>query len=358
MNQRKFAGQPDLNKKYRVVQWAAGRMGKKSIRGIISHPGLELVGLYVYSESKEGQDAGTLSGLPPLGIKATRSIDDVIKLKPDCVLYMQEGFNLDDLCRLLKSGINIITTRSEFFYAEKMDPTIRQRIEEACKQGNSSIHAAGSSPGFSTQVMPLALTYLTRKLDCLTIDEFADIPRSTTPDMITKVMGFGTKSANARIDQAILDNIREGFAQSLSALGDALSIPLDGFETLGECAAANHPITLNDGFVIEKGTMAAQRITVSGMRNGRPVLRFRANWFCSKDLDPKWDVGGEGWRFVVEGDAPLDVRVTYPRTDEGYSEQLAGYTVHPAINAIPYVCAAAPGVQTIFDLPPIISRLG
>jgi hypothetical protein len=28
----------------------------------------------------------------------------------------QEGFDLDDLTRLLSSGINVVTTRSEFFY--------------------------------------------------------------------------------------------------------------------------------------------------------------------------------------------------------------------------------------------------
>jgi hypothetical protein len=35
---------------YRVVQWSAGRMGKKSLRAVVDHPDLELVGLYVYSE--------------------------------------------------------------------------------------------------------------------------------------------------------------------------------------------------------------------------------------------------------------------------------------------------------------------
>ena len=63
---------------------------------------------------------------------------------------MQEGFDLDDVTRLLGSGINIITTRNEFFYAAAMDPTVRQRVE----QGGTSIHATGSSPGFSTTTMP------------------------------------------------------------------------------------------------------------------------------------------------------------------------------------------------------------
>ena len=47
---------------YRVVQWATGNIGTKSLRAVIEHPGLELVGLYVHSADKAGTDAGELCG--------------------------------------------------------------------------------------------------------------------------------------------------------------------------------------------------------------------------------------------------------------------------------------------------------
>ena len=343
---------------YRVVQWAAGRMGKKAIAGVISHPSLELVGLHVHSESKVGQDAGVLAGLKPIGITATHGIEDVLALTPDCVLYMQEGFDLDDLTLLLRSGINAITTRSEFFYAAAMDPDIRARVEEACQQGGSSLHATGSSPGYSTTTMPLTLVYPMQRLDELTIDEYADIPASVPPDMITKVMGFGLPVASTEMDPGLLQYVVIGYQQSLAALADAIGLPLDGFDVRGDIACATEPVTLSDGSVIEKGTMAAQRITVAGMRNGKPLLTFRAHWFCTHDLDRDWEMGGEGWLFTTKGDAPMQVRVTYGRTDEGYSEHLAGYTATPAVNAIPYVVDAEPGIRTIFELPPMVAQLG
>lgn len=346
------------DKTYRVVQWSAGRMGKKAIRAVVDHPNLELVGLHVHSPDKEGQDAGVLAGIDPVGILATRNVEDVVALRPDCVLYMQEGFDLDDLARLLSSGINVVTTRSEFFYVAAMEPTIRDRIEAACQQGGASIHATGSSPGFSTTTMPLTLVYPMRRLDELTIDEYADIPASVGPDMITKVMGFGSPVANTVMDPALLEGTALGYKQSLAALADAIGQPLDGFEVRGDIARATQPFTLSDGFVIETGTMAAQRITVEGRRNGKPFLTFRAHWFCTPNLDPDWKISGEGWLFTTKGDAPMQVRVTYGKTDEGYSEHLAGYTAHPAVNAIPYVVEAAPGVRTIFDLPQIVSRFG
>lgn len=343
-------------KTYRVVQWSAGRMGKKSVRAVTDHPDLELVGLYVYSEDKEGADAGVLAGIEPLSIAATRDIEDVVALAPDCVLYMQEGFDLEDLTRLLASGINVITTRNEFFYGPAMDPEIRSRIEEACRQGGTSIHATGSSPGFSTTTMPLTLVNPMRRLDGITIDEYADIPASVGPEMI-KLMGFGRPIDGTAMDPAMLAPFVTGYQQSITALADAIGLPLDGFDLRGDIARATEPCTLSDGWVIEEGTMAGQRLTVAGMRNGKPFITFRAHWFCTQHLDPDWQVGGEGWLFTTTGDAPMQVRVTYGRTDEGYSEHLAGYTAHPAVNAIPYVVEADPGIVTIFDLPPVVARL-
>ena len=352
----KTSNSDSRNKLYRVVQWAAGRIGQSAMRATIRHPQLELVGLHVHSESKEGRDAGELCGLDPIGVYATRSIDAVIALKPDCVMYMQEGYNVGDMCRLLEAGINIVTTRSEFFYAKAMDPQIRQSIEDACQKGRSSLFATGSSPGFSTEVLPLALIYMSRRLDCLTIDEFADIPASTTPEMITNVMGFG-KPMPKEFSQQMLEHVAIGFAQSLGAVADGVGLTVDRFETTGEFALANSPVRLPGGAVIEKGMVAAQRITVAGVRNGKPLMRFRANWYCSRDIDQNWELNENGWRVLVEGDTPMDVKISYPRTSEPFADQMSGLTAHPAVNAVPYVCDAAPGIRTNVDLPIIVPRL-
>lgn len=347
---------PDKDKRYRVAQWATGKVGKKSLKGIIQHPMLELVGLYVHSEAKEGRDAGELCGLEPVGISATRSIGDIISLKPDCVMYMQEGVDLDDVCLLLEAGINIVTTRGEFFYPEKMDPQIRQRTEAACRKGGSSLHATGSSPGFITEALPLVLASVARRIDCITIDEFAYIPESCSTEMVFDVMGYGRQPGN-EFDQNLLTHMAQCFEQSLSMLANSLSLELDSVEARGETANATSRIEISDGAFIEKGTVAAQRITVAGMRNGKPLLRFRANWYCATEIEPSWTMGKTGWRVTVEGDTPFDISIELPKNSESVAEQMGGYTAHRAVNAIPYVSAARPGIVTIADLPQIIARL-
>ncbi len=345
------------NKTFRVVQWAAGRIGQSAMRAVIRHPDLELVGLHVHSESKEGRDAGELAGVDPIGVKATRSMDDVLALKPDCVLYMQEGYNVDDMCRLLESGINLITTRSEFFYGKMMDATLRDRLESACQKGGSSLFATGSSPGFSTAVLPIAMAYMSRRVDCITVDEFADIPASTSPEMITQVMGFG-KPAPDVFNQQLLDHMSVGFAQSIGAVADALNLHVVRFQVSGEAALTKSPVEIPGGGQLEVGTMAGQRITVEGLNSDdKPVIRFRVNWYCGKDLDQDWELADNGWRVSVEGDTPMRVEVGFPRSEEQpYAQQMSGLTAHPAVNAVPYVCEAAPGIRTQLDLPFVLPR--
>src|SRR5579871_505107 len=152
------------SRRYRVVQWATGNIGLRSLRAVIDHPGLELVGVYVYAEGKAGRDAGELCGAAPTGVRATRNIEDILALRPDCVLYMADRVDVDTLCRLLESGANVVSTRMEFHHRDSIDPATRERIEAACRRGGSSLHSTGSSPGFITEAVPIVLTSIQRRL--------------------------------------------------------------------------------------------------------------------------------------------------------------------------------------------------
>jgi 2,4-diaminopentanoate dehydrogenase len=336
---------------YRVVQWATGNIGTRSLRAVIEHPHLELVGLYVHSDAKEGSDAGELCGLGRTGVAATRDIKKILALKPDCVLYMADRADVDVLCRLLESGIDVVSTRSEFHRPAALDPAVRQRIDTACQRGGATLHSTGSSPGFITEALPIVLMSLQRRLDRLTIDEFADMSSRNSPDLLFHVMGFGT-------DPSVFDSRRFGhgavaFGPSLGALADAIALPLDAVESTGEVATARRTVEIAAG-TIEAGTVAAQRMIVSGMRNGEPLVRFRASWYCATDLEPAWDLRETGWHVLLQGDLPLEIDIRFPVSPEEWGATSPGVTAHRAVNAIPYVCAAAPGIRTTAELPQII----
>jgi hypothetical protein len=343
------------DRRYRVVQWATGNIGRRALQAVIEHPALDLVGLWVHSDAKAGRDAGALCGLGPTGVTATNDVDEILALGADCVLYMPSGTDVDVLDRLLASGTNVVTTRGDFHRPASMDPGVRARIEEACRVGRVSIHSTGSSPGFISEALPLVLTSVQRRLECLTIEEFADLSSRDSPELLFGLMGFGA-------DPAAFDPRRlgqhgvAGFGASLRLLADALGLPLDDVEGTAAVAACRQSTTIAAG-TIDAGRVAAQRFEVTGVRGGRALLRFRAMWYCTTDLEPAWDLRETGWHVLVDGDTPLDVDIRFPVSPDRYAAVSPGYTAHRAVNAVPFVCEAPPGIRTTVDLPQIIASL-
>jgi 2,4-diaminopentanoate dehydrogenase len=270
------------------------------------------------------------------------------------VLYMPQSCNFDEVCRLLASGANIVTTRGEFLNPARIDPALRQRVEEACYAGGTSIHSTGSSPGFITEAVPLVLTSIQRRLESLRINEYADLSKRDSPDMLFNVMGFGRPPAKS--DEGRLHHLREAFGPSLELVAGALSIPLDSVDVSGGTATARRTTQIAAG-VLEAGTMAAQRTTVSAMSKGRAVLSFTATWYCTSDLNETWDLRPTGWHIAVEGDTPLDVDLHMPVPLERMAAVSPGYTAHRAVNAVPFICEAAPGIRSSVELPQIIADL-
>jgi 2,4-diaminopentanoate dehydrogenase len=338
----------------RVVQWATGNIGSRSLRGVIEHPALDLVGVYVYADAKAGVDAGALCGLAPTGVIATRDADEIVALGADCVIYMARALDVDEVCRILSAGANVVTTRGEFHHPPSMDLATRSRVEEACELGSASIHSTGSSPGFITEAIPLVLTSIQRRLDVLAIEEYADLSKRDSRELLFDLMGFGAPPA--ALSEGRLSHGLTSFGPSLRLVAEGLGIPLDDLEASGAVAVATSDVDIAAG-TIATGTVAAQQVGVSGMRGGRPVLSFRATWYCSTAIEPAWDLRATGWRVVVDGDAPLDVELRFPFPLDRMADLSPGYTANRAVNAVAAVCAAGPGIRTTLDLPPIRAQL-
>jgi len=99
-------------------------------------------------------------------------------------------------------------------------------------------------------------------------------------------------------------------------------------------------------------------MTVIGRRNGEELIAFSATWYCSTEIDAAWELREGGWRVTVEGDCPLDIDIRLAIPLERMAETTPGYTANRAVNAVPVVCRAAPGIRTTIDLPQVVANLG
>lgn len=336
-----------------VVQWATGNIGSRALRQVLRDPDLELVGVYVTDPGKVGQDAGTLAGEPPCGIRATSDKAEIIALRADCVLYMPLLGDLDDVVALLAAGSNVVTTRGEFQAGgAQLSAEDRERVLEACAAGGSSVYATGSSPGFITDALPHALLSLQHEVERLEIDEYANMSRRDSPLLVMDLMGFGRPPET--FQPATAQYLLGEFSPSLAKLAEAAGRPVEEWSATGEAAVATRDVEIAAGLV-RAGTIAAQRMIMTGTTGGSEAIRFATNWYVTTDLDPGWsDLLTAGWRVRVHGDAPLAVTVEVPVDLDALNDHTPSLTANRPVNAVRHVVSAAPGILTTADLPPLV----
>ena len=342
----------------KVIQWATGGVGRAAIDGIVAHPELQLVGCWVHSADKAGRDVGDICGREPLGVIASNDVDALLALEADCVLYAPVMPDNALVARVLASGKDVVTPLG-WFYPGARDVSA---LEAACREGGSTLHGTGIHPGGITERFPLMVSALSAAITHVRAEEFSDIRTYGAPAVISDIMLFG-KTPEEAAASPMVHFLGQGFGQSMDMVADVLGFAVDGApRATHEAAVATKPIDSPIG-AIQPGRVAAQRFTWQHTVRGTPVITVRVNWFMGEEhLEPAWTFGPEGERFEVEVSGDPDSLVTF----HGWHPEsiAAGLVRNPGIvatanhcvSAIPYVCAAEPGIRTYLDLPLIAGR--
>jgi len=208
--------------------------------------------------------------------------------------------------------------------------------------------------------MPIILTSIQRRLDNLSIMEFADCSSRNSPQMIPEMMGFGHRPGAA--DCIHSPHAYSWFASSLQLIATAMGLLIESFEVHSDLALARNDVYIAAG-LIHRGPVVATGTTLAAMRDGQEFLSFTSTWFVSTDVETSEGEEREfrtpsGWRVLLQGDCPLEIVISFPTPPENYAAMTPGLTANRPVHAIPFVCSAAPGIRTILDLPQIMTRLG
>jgi len=352
--------------RYRVIQWATGNSGQRALREVIRYPALELVGVRVYDDSKNGLDAGELCGEDATGVIATTDRDAVLELDADCCIYMpratgrgqtraglSEDELVDDVVALLAAGTNVVSTCSDLFArGVRLSSTNLDRVQAACKNGNTSVWASGSDPGFVTETLPLAFLSIQRKVDLIEIKEFGDLSHRPSAHMVMEQMRFGKPLAEFDPERR-KNHLFGEYQPPLSVLADMAAFEIDEWLGEGGVAAAKEDLMIVAG-EIKAGTAAAQRVVVTGRSKGIDRIRFTQYGFVAMDVEPDWGLQPTGWRIQIHGDAPIDMSMPFPVLLDDLASFVPAYNANGLVNGVPYVCGARPGMLTTVDLPHIL----
>jgi hypothetical protein len=346
--------------KLRVIQWATGGVGKAAIECVINHPQLELVGCWVYSPDKNGIDVGQIIGADELGVTASSTIDEVLALDADCVMYSPLIPKDDEVIAILRSGKNVVTPVG-WVYPDLSNPR-HKAVADAALEGGVTLHGSGIHPGGITERFPLMLSSLSSAVTHVRAEEFSDIRTYNAPDVVRHIMGFGGTPEEA-MQGPMASLLESGFKMSVRMIADHMGFRIDhDIRTIQEIAVATSDIDY-EPFPITVGTVAARRFRWQALTDGEPVITAAVNWLMGEEnLDPGWNFGGRGERFEVEITGDPTVNLTFkglqpPSIVEGLKRNPGVVaTANHCVNAIPYVCAAEPGIKTYLDLPLFAGR--
>ena len=340
---------------YRVVQWATGAIGKTCLRAVLDRPDMSLAGVYVYAARKAGQDAGAIARYPDTGILATRSIEEILALDADVVIHtarlqlpceQHDG----DICALLRSGKNVITTAGQHYPAAH-GPARLALFDEAARAGGVTLYGTGMNPGYVLERLVLGLTGVCVDVQRIEVTELLDASTMPDPDFVFTVMGMGSDPVGLDLRHGPLAVLFGTlYREAIAFACDRMNADVDEIQPDHRVVTAARDLAIAAG-MIRAGTVAATEWRWHAISAGRRFLTLSVIWTMDPSLD---GYAGRGhWTVDIEGlpDLHLSLDMADP-PGTGLRTKAGQYvTAAAVINAIPDVVAAPPGVLT----PPVFA---
>lgn len=360
-----------MSKTYNVIQWGTGYTGLHSLKFILMNRHLNLVGVKCYTAEKEGQDAGELAGGSPIGVKATRDMHALLKLKADCVIFMPRDALVDpsipggpseawlnELVAILESGHNVVTSIASGTHYRHLQDGIgfKRRLDQACAKGRSSVLFTGFDPGFS-DILAYTMSGPVGGINAIRTWEICDYATYPITTTLTQ-MGYGVRPESLPV--GAMGVVRATWGGVPYLLAEALGVEIEDLEIDADMFLSPRTFTAPGGLLVEEGTVAALRFSVTGIVEGKRMLSVNHVTRIGQDMAPDWPTIGRDGGYRVEVDAFPPFTGDFPMglpggTGSTFKDAMA-MTAGRCVNCVEAVVQAAPGYRSVLDLPIIGGR--
>ncbi|MFH0913997.1 MAG: dihydrodipicolinate reductase [Chloroflexota bacterium] len=324
-------------KTIRFVHMGLGPMGAKVCRAALEKEGVEIVG--AIELANVGKDVGEVLGLgKKLGVKLTDKVAEALAAKPDVVLHTTVSSLVkakDQLIPLIKGGVNIVSTCEELAYPWETQPAIAAELDQLAKKNKVTVLATGVNPGFCMDTFPIVMTGVCREVKHIRVARIQDARPRRLP--FQKKIGAGcTREEFEKLKASgVLRHV--GLRESCGMIAAAMGWKITGYSETIDPIMAKEKVS-SEFLTVQAGQAAGvEQIAVAKM-NGREIIRmeFRAYLGAPESHDTVYITGTPNMEVTVKGGVPGDIA-----------------TASMAVNAMPRVINAPPGLITMKDLPPV-----
>lgn len=332
----------------RVVQWATGSMGRTALRRIIDSPAHELAGCYVYGSAKAGQDAGIIARRDATGVVATDDRAAILALDADMVLHcpritLPYDALVDDVVALLESGKNVVSIAG-FHWPAAHGDAYASRLRVAAERGGVTLAGVGVNPGMVVERIALAASAMSHSLERLSVFETVDASNMPSAEFVFGLMGLNSDPAESDIRTGPLAELYSGL---FSEVLQFFAVELGGTVT---AITPDHRLMLAPREIITKagpiqpGRVAATEWRWTAQTDAGPELLLSILWTADPSLHDHERLGH--WTIRLDGRPTIRMSLDIGEADPAAppARALTDATVAVAINAIPAVIAAPPGL--------------
>lgn len=336
-------------RRIRVAQWGLGAMGQGVARLILAKDGLELVGALDINPELAGKDVSAVLGGDPVGVAITNDPASILdSSKVDVITIATTSWvkhQLPDLKAILSAGINVVSIAEEMAAPEAQTPEAAAEIDALAKEHGVCAIGVGVNPGFVLDHLVVVLTAGSQEVTRIEASRINDLSPYGHTVLSTQGVGTTPEEFQAGVaDGSIVGHV--GFPESIRLISDALGLGVDKVEQSLEPIIATKPRQARDR-VIEPGKVAGCNHIAVGYRGDQEVIRL----VHPQQVDP----GAEG---IDTGDY-ITIFGT-PEIHMSTGPEIAGGTATAgiAVNTIPRIVAASPGLKRIIDLPSPTALMG
>lgn len=334
----------------RVVQWGLGAMGSGMARLVVDKPGLALVGAIDRRPELVGRDLGDVLGLSsPLGVAVTADPGDILDPdKVDVVLIATTSWvaeQLADLETILDAGINCVSIAEEMAYPRAQHPELADRLDALAKARGVTVLGTGVNPGLVLDLLVVTLTGGCHRVDRIEAQRVNDLSPYGATVMSTQGVGTSPQAFAAGVAQGTIVG-HVGFPESIMMISDALGLGVDRIEQTRE-AIISTVRRQTPHVVVEPGMVAGCSHTGVGYRGDTEVVRL----VHPQQVLPELEGQATGDYITIHGTPTISMAIS-----PEYAGGLA--TIGIAVNMLPHVVAAAPGLVSMVDLPAPAALMG
>jgi hypothetical protein len=336
-----------------VVIGHTGAVGATVVRMLAHRNDIRIVGALAHGEGKVGRDLGDIVGVGHLGVTATADVDSLIALRADCLMWHGAVWHPDVIGRFLAAGTNVYSGYGAWFPLGNSDD---RTIADACAAGGSTYVAGGNIPGLISDVLPLFLTGFVGNLKRIRARQSNFIAGYPSALQLRRGLGIGIPPGAQSSDTAAVDTqMSWAIKQSAAMVATGLGIEMTDFRLMvKEYALAPEDTVLRpSGLFVKKGTSAGVRWTWAALHGDHPFFEVTNEQVVLLGLGKGWreSIEEPHWTVDVHGDPDLHCAVSLPVAGEGQTAPSTILNAARAINFLPVVVAAGPGIKTVLDLP-------